>query len=387
MSAMGSDPRRPARKLAACVIGCALVLVITAACGIASYLNDGTAQRLRDEVVALNVAKQGVAADSPAGQALAQAQETLRAAADVHDATAAVAIVVLLAVALACLAALSLYMYRAIVRPFMRLEGFAEEVAAGNLDLPLEYERGNPFGAFAWAFDHMRVELKRARESELAAIEGNKTTLAALSHDLRTPVASIRTYAEALEMGLDRTPAERAEYAAVIMRKCDEVAQLVDDLLVHTLADLDRITVECTSVPIAPLLRQAVGEFGASNVALARVDDAIVACDEKRMRQVIENLLANAAKYAEGTKVEVLGCAHPDEGVYRIEVRDWGPGMHAEDIPFAFDRFFRGANAGEQPGVGLGLFVVRHVVESMGGSVHLENAHPGLRVLIRINTA
>ncbi len=293
------------------------------------------------------------------------------------------AILSVFGLAVLCLIILAAYLYFSIVRPFMRLQGFAENVAAGNLDLPLEYERSNPFGKFAWAFDHMRSELKRARASELAAIEGNKTAMASLAHDLRTPVASIRAYAEALDMGLDRTEEEHREYLQVIERKCDEVSQLTDDMLTHSLANLDRIDVACAPFPVKPLLRQTVENFGVIDARLVKVDDAIVIGDEMRLRQAIENLLVNATKYAPDSKVEIAGDAL-ENGFYSISVRDFGPGMVAEDIPFVFNRFYRGVNAKDVSGAGLGLFVVKYVIERMNGQVMAQNAHPGLIATLEI---
>ena len=189
-----------------------------------------------------------------ADAALAEAQKALRAAAAAEDRDSLMALVAVALVAVGCLAGLSLFLYRAVVRPFLRLEAFAERVAVGDLDAPLAYERGNPFGRFAWAFDHLRTELKRSREAEAVAAEAHKTALASLSHDLRTPLASLRTYAEALELGLERDERDRAAYERIIMAKCDEAAGLVEDLLVHALADMGRIEVACEPTSVGPVV-------------------------------------------------------------------------------------------------------------------------------------
>lgn len=117
-------------------------------------------------------------------------------------------------------------------------------------------------------------------------------------------------------------------------------------------------------------------------MALGRLDEAQVAHDPKRLEQALENLLANAAKYASGAAVEVEGVLDIAERVYRVTVRDHGPGIPPEDLPFATERFYRGSNANEAPGAGLGLFIARYLVGQMGGSLSLEDAEPGLRVRI-----
>lgn len=123
-----------------------------------------------------------------------------------------------------------LYVYMSILRPFDKMKEYASEIAKGNFDLPLKYERSNYFGAFTWAFDSMRKEITRSRMAEREAILNNKTVIATLSHDIKTPITSIRAYAEGLEDNLDTSQERRSRYLEVIMRKCDEVTALTNDL-------------------------------------------------------------------------------------------------------------------------------------------------------------
>lgn len=135
------------------------------------------------------------------------------------------------------------YVYFAMLRPFDKLENFAEKIAQGNFDIPLNYERANYFGKFTWAFDSMRKEIVKARSCEREAVENNKTVIATLSHDIKTPIASIRAYAEGLEANMDTSPERRAKYLSVIMKKCDEVSRLTNDLFLHSLSDLEKIQI------------------------------------------------------------------------------------------------------------------------------------------------
>lgn len=376
------EARAIRQRLLACALAASLALVVVALVATAALAQDDAAARVRESVVTLNEARAALAAEAEpavADRALAEAQETLRRAADAKSSLPLALAWAVCAAGVALVWSVTAYLYVSVVRPFSRLEAFADEVARGNLDLPLAYERSNPFGRFTWAFDNMRKEIKRARAAEAEALEQSKTTVAALSHDIKTPIASIRAYSEALELGLARDEAERAGYARTIARKCDEVTALTDDLFLHALAELDRIAVSCEDAPIDRAVARAAADFGVDGtVVLGRLDRAVVAHDPKRLVEALENLVANARKYAPGSTVEVSGRA--EGGAYRIEVRDFGDGVAPEDLPFAFDRFYRGANAQGTPGAGLGLFIVRYLVEQMGGSVRLENAEPGLRV-------
>ena len=150
----------------------------------------------------------------------------------------------------------------------------------------------------------------------------------------------------------------------------------------------DRIQVRCEEAPIARVVAQAVADFDAGGrVTLGHLDEAQASCDPKRLEQAIGNLLANAAKYAPGADVEVEGVLDTAARAYRVRVRDRGPGIPPEDLPFVADRFYRGSNAGDAPGAGLGLFIVRYLVEQMGGGLSLENAEPGLAAVLELPLA
>lgn len=274
------------------------------------------------------------------------------------------------------------YVYFAILRPFDKMKKFAEKIAQGNFDIPLEYERSNYFGAFTWAFDSMRREITKARSCEREAIENNKTVIATLSHDIKTPISSIRAYAEGLEANLDSTPEKRAKYLSVLMRKCDEVSKLTNDLFLHSLSDLDKLKMNMEELEVCGFVETAVGEIAAehNDVHLKKPEfTALVLADRNRLMQVTENLINNARKYAK-TDIDVaVVCA---DGNVEIHFRDYGPGIPDADMPFIFDKFYRGKNAGNEQGSGLGLYIVKYIVGQMGGQVLLRNHYNGLEVTV-----
>lgn len=277
---------------------------------------------------------------------------------------------------------LLLYIYTKILRPFHKLEHYAEELAKGNMEVSLPYERTNFFGAFTWAFDHMRKELLHARQREETAIQDNKTIIATLTHDIKTPIASIRAYAEGLEANLASTYEQRQRYASIIMKKCDEVTSLSDDLLLHSLSELERLEIQCQRVEIGSLLSQILHNLEHPFVQVQEsLPSAEVSVDPQRMEQVMENILNNASKYASGKVVEVWAVRCSDS--YKIHIRDHGEGIPPEDIPFIFQKFYRGHNVNDQKGSGLGLFIVKYIMEQMNGAIHLVH-EDGLEVVLTL---
>lgn len=303
-----------------------------------------------------------------------------------------------------------IYIYNRILRPFEELEAYASEIAKGNLEVELPYHRTNLFGAFTWAFDHMRREIIKARACEQEAIENNKTVIATLSHDIKTPIASIRAYAEGLEANMDHSPERRNRYVSVIMRKCDEVTKLTNDLFLHSISDLEKLQMNMESVELGSFLsevleglNQQIGENGRTEGREEQADIVkvvgelpkfTVKADRKRLEQVLENVITNAGKYAPGTGIslwvevdEQEEADEPEEEMCRIHIKDGGKGILPEDMPFVLEKFYRGKNTKDQPGAGLGLYIVDYIMKQMGGKVELKNSSNGLEVVLFLKTS
>ena len=278
------------------------------------------------------------------------------------------------------IAASFVYIWFAVLRPFKKLEKYAESIAAGNFDIPLDFERTNYFGKFTWAFDNMRREIIKARACEKEAIENNKTIIATLSHDIKTPIASIRAYTEGLEAGLDSTAEKRQKYLSVIMNKCDEVARLTNDMFLHSLSDLEKLKMNPEIFDLCEFLQTVSAEYEDVKTESPCFSGNVNA-DKNRLGQIIGNIITNAKKYA---KTEVHISFSCDNDNINVHFRDFGNGIPDEDIPFIFGKFYRGKNCGSEQGAGLGLYIVKYVMEQSGGSVSLKNQDKGLEVTISL---
>ncbi|MBQ9118744.1 MAG: HAMP domain-containing histidine kinase [Lachnospiraceae bacterium] len=274
------------------------------------------------------------------------------------------------------------YIYVAILRPFEKMKHFAHKIAQGNLELSLDYERSNYFGAFTWAFDSMRREITKARSCEREAIENNKTVIATLSHDIKTPIASIRAYAEGLEANMDSTPERRAKYLTVIMKKCDEVSKLTNDLFLHSLSDLDKLKINVEKIELCSFMNDVLSELNIeqNDVHFQKpAFEALVSADKNRLTQIAENLINNARKYA---KTDISVTIERADNNVQLHFRDYGMGIPDKDMPFIFDKFYRGKNCGNEQGSGLGLYIVKYIATQMSGTIQLHNHADGLEAIV-----
>lgn len=336
-----------------------------------------------EQLVALNEIRQLLPTDSTlASEKIDALEQTIRGEALRQSGGGQAA--VFCGISLAFLLTVFGYVYLEIFLPFDKMEAFAAEIAKGNFEVPLNYERSNYFGQFTWAFDSMRREITKARACEREAIENNKTVIATLSHDIKTPIASIRAYAEGLEAHMDSSPERRARYCAVIMRKCDEVAGLTNDLFLHSLSDLDKLQIHAAPLEIGAFMQEAVSELSAEQSDIRFTPPhftATVSADQKRLMQIAENLINNARKYAQ-SDIDISLTEHG--GMIEIHFRDYGGGIPDTDMPFIFDKFYRGQNCGHQQGSGLGLYIVKYLTEKMGGTVLLHNHADGLEAVVAL---
>jgi signal transduction histidine kinase len=269
------------------------------------------------------------------------------------------------------------YIYMYVLRPFKKLENFAGGVASGNLDFPLVYERKNIFGAFSWAFDMLRNELKAAREREAEAQQTKKELVAVLSHDIRTPIASIRAYSECLKSLPDKNSDRSNRYIDVIINKADEIAKLSQDMFMHAISDLEKLEISPDKYQSRELLNSIIEplilHYENTIIIENQFPEVSIFTDKARLAQVFENIISNSVKYANNSNIEITSSIEGE--MLKCCFKDFGQGVENEDIPFLFDKFFRGKNAkkSEKPGSGLGLYISKYILEKTEGKINAHN--------------
>ena len=271
------------------------------------------------------------------------------------------------------------YLRRTIVIPFRRLEWFAQRVAGGNLDIPLKMDRHNLFGAFTESFDLMRSQLKQARLAEAKAAAAKKELVAKLSHDIKTPVASIKA---ASEVGAARASDDKnRENYRQITQKADQINTLVTNLFSATLEELHELTVTPSDLSSGELRTLLENADYLHRAALPAVPDCLLFADRLRLQQVFDNIFANSYKYA-GTSIDVA--AELKEGYLTVCVEDYGGGVSEQELRYLKEKFKRGGNSKDIEGAGLGLYISDHCMREMGGRLELENGVSGLKVAVWI---
>jgi len=276
-------------------------------------------------------------------------------------------------------AAYFFYLRCVVIKPFSKLKNFALRIAGGNLDIPLEMDRRNLFGAFTESFDIMRSELKKARIAEARANASKKELVAKLSHDIKTPTASIKAASE-VGAALAADEKSRDNYKQII-QKTDQINTLVTNLFSATLEELQELSVEPTDLKSGELRTLLQNADYLHRAEIPLVPACMLSADKLRLQQVFDNIFANSYKYAD-TNINVTVCMK--DKYLTVCIEDYGGGIDESELPLLKEKFKRGSNTKDIDGAGLGLYISDYCMEKMKGQLDVENGRSGLKVTVWI---
>ena len=281
-----------------------------------------------------------------------------------------------LAAVLVLIAGVLLYIRRHIIVPFGRLNALPQELAKGNLAVPLPEEKSRFFGKFMWGVNLLRENIEDSRKKELTMQKDRKLLLLSLSHDIKTPLSAIKLNAKALAKGLYKDEDKRREAAESINSRADEIESFVSQIT--KAASEDFMSFEVTegeaflssivariAARYAPQLADKGTEFTAGSY-----DDCLLSCDPDRLAECLQNLIENAIKYGDGRRISLS--FDKMDGCELVTVSNTGCTLEESELTQIFESFHRGTNADKVQGNGLGLFICKRLMSLMGGEVYAE---------------
>lgn len=281
-------------------------------------------------------------------------------------------------------AAGSIVTVRSVVGPLERISRAADRFAAGDLDARSGVAGADEAGRLGAAFDSMAASVQRSWQEQEARDRAHRTLVASISHDLRTPLASLRAMTEALRDGVVEDPATRRRYVELALDQTEELGALVDDLFQYSRLEAGDLALVREAVDVGDLVSDTVGQFASAaagrGVALdAEVPGPLVASvGPREVQRVLSNLVDNALRHTPDGGAVAIRAARED-GSIRVEVTDTGPGFAEADVGRVFEAFHRGdpSRSRATGGAGLGLAIARRLVEAHGGTVWAANAGSG----------
>ncbi|TJY42203.1 HAMP domain-containing histidine kinase [Cohnella pontilimi] len=274
---------------------------------------------------------------------------------------------------------------RSIIKPLYALKYAAEQIKDGDLSHEVALKRKDEIGELGGAFEQMRVRLNESIRLQLQYEENRKELISNISHDLKTPISGIKACLEGIQEGIAESGPMREKYMEMIEKKTDEMNRLIDELLLFSKLDLNRLPFDLERVDLAAYLRDCLEELqldpllAGVTVNFSRSGESLyVVADREKLRRVIMNIIDNSLKYMDKPHPEIRVELRDDQNEATVGIRDNGSGIEAAVLPLIFDRFYRAdpSRNAKTGGSGLGLAIVKQLVEGQGGKVWAESV-PG----------
>ena len=289
---------------------------------------------------------------------------------------------------------LTKFIVKRIERPLDILTRGVYQIRDGNLDYRIEYSGDDEFKSICDSFNEMTARLKASIERTERNDRSRRELIAGISHDLRTPLTSIKAYASGLIEGVAATPAMQKKYMQTILTKANDIDRMVDKLFLFSKLDLGDYPFYPEKICLSHSLSHLLSSFendiseGRMTVHIADIPEELtVFADPIQLENALTNILENSLKYKDGETVNIsISCEEFPDSV-ELTVDDDGPGVPPEAVSKLFDVFYRSDPSRNNPhkGSGLGLAITAKILEHFGGKIWAENLEPkGLRIVMTL---
>jgi signal transduction histidine kinase len=274
---------------------------------------------------------------------------------------------------------LSFWIYHGIMKPVENMRIAAKNIKDGNLDFELKAESDDELGSLCQDLEEMRIRLKNNAEDKIKFDQENKELISNISHDLKTPVTTIKGYAEGIIDGVADTPEKMEKYVRTIYNKANEMNTLINELTLYSRIDTNRIPYNFNTILVNAYFDDCADdlslELEAKNVDFGYYNyvesDVKVIADPEQIGRVIHNIINNSLKYMDKPKGKINLRVKDVGDFVQVELEDNGKGIAAKDLPNIFDRFYRtdASRNSSKGGSGIGLSIVKKIVEEHGGKI------------------
>lgn len=271
--------------------------------------------------------------------------------------------------------------YQQFVNPLVKLKEAAEKMGSGNLDEKIEIckDREDEVGELCESFENMRQKLSDFTKAKMRYEEENRQLISNISHDLRTPITTIKGYVEGIMDGVADTPEKRDRYLKMIYSKANEMDSLINELSLYTNINNNAIPYEFHRVSVKDYFNDCMEEVHATlmskNMTLTYrnycEDDVMVIVDPDQLKRVINNIVTNSIKYMDKEYGQVDISIYDNDAEVKVAINDNGRGIDTDSLPHIFDRMYRADSARQsRGGSGLGLAICKKIVEEHGGNIY-----------------
>ena len=276
-------------------------------------------------------------------------------------------------------AIITMWVNNDIYRPIKELSYAMQRIAGGDFDYRLSGAGESEIGQLYGNYEQMRLQLKENAEEKFENEKKSKELVSNISHDLKTPITSIKGYVEGIMDGVADTPEKMDKYIKTIYNKANDMDVLINELTTYSGIDSNKIPYHFHILNISDYFSDCIEEVGLDleqkNIHLNYTNlvsaDTCIVADPEQLKKVINNIISNSVKYLGHDNGDIdIRILDETESV-KIEIEDNGKGIAAKDIGNIFERFYRTDSSRNslQGGSGIGLSIVKKIIEDHGGYV------------------
>lgn len=278
---------------------------------------------------------------------------------------------------------LTYFVSKSIIKPINSLKTAAAYIKNGYLDHPISPIRNDEIGQLTQAFEEMRLQLSESQSIQKLYEENRKELITHISHDLKTPITSIKGYVEGIRDGVADTPEKRERYIQTVYTKAVHMDHLIDELFLFSKLDLGKLPFHFEEMNLKFYLEDYIEEL-IFDLEKQKVQIDLqydpkgnysILADRDKLKRVLANIVDNSLKYMEKEQKKINLSLHSSDHQVFLEIADNGPGISAEALPYIFNQFYRAEKSRNQTtgGSGLGLAIARMIVEEHGGTIQMES--------------
>ena len=281
------------------------------------------------------------------------------------------------------------FVFKKIEQPLKMLSDGDNQIRDGNLNHRIEYDTPDEFKSVCEDFNDMAARLLDMVNARQKDENNRRELIAGISHDLRTPLTSIKAYLEGIEKGVASTPELQQKYFNTIKEKTNDLEYIISQLFLFAKLDVGDFPFRLETVDIGNELCNFISNYENDLTILIKenTEDIFVSIDIVQFRNVIHNILNNSVKYSNSKQAETVITCRADGENAEIILTDNGQGVSDEMLDNLFEVFYRGDASRNNltKGSGLGLAISKKIIERLNGTIKAENAHGGgLSIIITL---
>lgn len=270
---------------------------------------------------------------------------------------------------------------RHVTEPLDALEMGTERIRRGDLQTPVSYQGDREFEAVCGAFNEMQAHILREQEKNRKYEKARIDMVAGISHDLRTPLTAIRGTIKGLMDGIAATPEQQKKFLAVAYTRTGDMERLLRQLLELSKLETGNLPLSLYRISLTTFLKQYDSEKEAflekgreCFVTELPKEELFIQTDPEQLHRILDNLFENSRKYSQTESLLMKLELSRKNGEAELVFSDNGAGVPEEQLPHVFDEFYRADESrNRKSGNGLGLYIVKCLVEAMGGRVFAES--------------